>query len=454
MQELFDTQRRFFRTQATRPLRFRRDALKRLRSALHSWETRLADALQADLGKCATESYMCEIGMCLSSISDALSHLNSWAAPKRVHTPLSQFPASSRIIPEPYGVTLVMSPWNYPILLSLDPLIASIAAGNCCVLRPSGSTPHVAQVLHDMLAETFPREHVAVALGGRDVADRLLELDFDYIFFTGSPNIGKKVMQAAALHLTPVTLELGGKSPCIIDSGADIPLAARRIAFGKILNAGQTCVAPDYALIHRSVRDAFAAEFEHAVQEMLGDAPTANASFTHIISRTHFDRLMGLMQGVTVRSGGKGDPDTLRIQPTLLDDVSPESPCMQEEIFGPLLPLIPFDDLTEAEDFVLSRPKPLACYIFTSSSKVEKRLLTSLSSGGVCVNDTIMHLAVHGLPFGGVGQSGMGAYHGKTGFDTFSHAKPVLHRATWLDFPFRYPPFSGWKEKVLRLFLR
>lgn len=454
MDSILDIQRRFFHTRTTRPISYRRRALIRLREALREWEPRLCEALKADLGKSAGESYMCEIGMCLASLSDAISHLRRWAAPKRVHTPLSQFPACSRIVPEPYGVALIISPWNYPILLCLDPLIAALAAGNCCVLKPSRQAPHVTQALADMLGSIFPREYVAVVQGDSSVTDGLLALDFDYIFFTGSPRIGRKIMAAAAEHLTPVTLELGGKSPCIVDKTVSLSLAARRIAFGKITNAGQTCVAPDYLLIHSSVRDAFVAEYTRAVREMLGDAPLSNPDYAHIINRHHFDRLCGLMNDVSVVCGGNADPDSLRIEPTLLAGVKSESACMQEEIFGPLLPIITYDSLDEVEQFVLSRPKPLACYIFTNKRSTEKRLSAVLSAGGICVNDTIVHLAVHSLPFGGVGQSGMGAYHGRTGFDTFSHAKPILHRATWLDLPFRYAPLTPLKERILRFFLR
>ena len=453
MHTLLEQQRAFFRTGCTRPHAFRREALHKLRCALEAWETRLCEALRADLGKSPTESYMCELGLCYSSLSELKSHLRRWMRPRRVPTPLSQFPGSSRVIPEPYGSVLIISPWNYPVLLSLDPLISALAAGNCCVLKPSSQTPHVAAALAEMLGSTFPREYVAVVQGGSEVSDALLAQDFDYLFFTGSPRVGKKVMAAAAQHLTPVTLELGGKSPCIVDASAHIPLAAKRIAFGKITNAGQTCVAPDYLLIHHSVREAFVQEFTRVVREMLGDHPLKNPDYAHILSKRHFDRVRGLMAGVRICSGGGVDEATLRIEPTLLDDVSPESPCMQEEIFGPLLPIITWDSLEEVENFVLSRPKPLACYIFTAQRRVEKRLLASISSGDVCINDTLVHLAVPDLPFGGVGQSGMGAYHGRTGFDTFSHAKGVLRRGTWLDFPFRYPPLSGFKAKLLRFFL-
>lgn len=454
MQDLLQLQRTYFRTGATKSRKSRIKALMNLRGALNAWESRLLAALTADLGKSATEGYMCEVGLCKAAISEAESQLRRWMAPRRVPTPLSQFPGRSFVVPEPYGVALIISPWNYPILLSLNPLISALAAGNCCVLKPSRQAPHVAGVLAEMLGLIFPREHVAVVQGGHEVSDALLEQDFDYIFFTGSPRIGRKVMAAAAQHLTPVTLELGGKSPCIVDETVPLDLAARRIAFGKITNAGQTCVAPDYLFIHSSVRDAFIDEFKRAVQQMLGERPADNTEYAYIVSRHHFDRLRGLMEGVRIEAGGGTNEETLRIEPTLLGDVKPTSPCMQEEIFGPLLPIMTYDKLDEVERFVLSRPKPLACYIFTTSKKTESRLLDSISAGGVCVNDTLVHLAVPGLPFGGVGESGMGAYHGRTGFDTFSHAKGVLRRSTRLDFPFRYLPFNRFKERLLRFFLR
>ena len=454
MQELLDLQKKFFRSGATRPFAFRQESLKRLQCALRENEQELALALRKDLGKSSAESYMCEIGMCLNSVREALKHLKKWTSPRRVSTPLSQFPASSHILPEPYGVALIMSPWNYPILLSIDPLISALAAGNCCVLRFSRSAPNTAETLENMLSAIFPREYVCPVRGDTETAQQLLSLPFDTIFFTGSPGVGKQIMRSAAEHLIPVTLELGGKSPCIVDSSADIPLAARRIAFGKILNAGQTCVAPDYLLIHRSRKEEFCREFARTVREMLGENPTENEDYTHIVSERHFQRLLGLMQGVSIICGGRSEKQRLCIEPALLGNVTPDSPCMEEEIFGPLLPVIPYDSLDEVEEFVLTRPKPLACYIFTQDNTVEKRLLSSISSGGACVNDTVVHLAVPSLPFGGVGESGMGAYHGKTGFDTFSHAKGVLRRATWLDLPFRYAPLTGAKQRILRLFLR
>ncbi len=452
--DIFEAQKSFFLTHETRELSFRREALKRLRDAIREWEPQLTEALHADLGKVAMEAYMSEIGMVLAGLRDTLAHLRRWSRPKRMAAPLAQFPGSCEVIPEPYGVALIVSPWNYPVLLGLDPLVAAIAAGNCAILKPSELAPATSAVLAKMLADTFPQEFVAVVEGGVDESNELLALPFDTIFFTGSPAVGRIVMSAAARNLTPVTLELGGKSPCIIDETADIKLAARRIAFGKILNAGQTCVAPDYVLIARERMDDFIAAYKRAVYHMLGENPLENAALPRIVNQRHYVRIMGLMRGATAAVGGQGNADTLRIAPTLLTDVTPDSPCMQEEIFGPVLPVLPYTKLAEAEAFVLSRPKPLACYIFSKSSRHIKRLKNNLSYGGGCVNDTIVHLAVAGMPFGGVGNSGMGAYHGHAGFRAFSHEKSVLRKGNWLDLPFRYQPYNSFKDWVLRLFLR
>lgn len=452
--ELFDAQRAFFRNRVTADVSYRRQALKRLRQSILLHEDRLCAALQADLGKGAREAYMSEIGMVLSSLSCALRHLRSWTKTRRVSAPMAHFPCSCRVMPEPYGVTLIISPWNYPLLLCLDPLVAALAAGNCCIVKPSEYAPATAAAIRDLLSEIFPRDYVSVVEGESEVSRALAELPFDYIFFTGSTAVGRLVMEAAARHLTPVTLELGGKSPCIIDESAKMGVTARRIAFGKILNAGQTCVAPDYVLVPRKRMDEFVEEFRLAVQEMLGEAPLLNPDYVHIINRRHFDRITALMTGAEMPVGGGANEENLRIEPTLLTGVSADSPCMQEEIFGPLLPVIPYDYLSEAENFVLSRPKPLACYIFTESRRVEQGLLERLSFGGGCVNDTIVHLAAEKLPFGGVGSSGMGAYHGKAGFDTFTHEKSILRKATWLDLPFRYHPISSLGNMMLRFFQR
>lgn len=454
MHDIVESQRKFFLTHVTRDVEFRIRALRKLQQTIREWEPRIAEALHADLGKSAAEGYMCEIGLVLGSLRDTLSHVRKWSKPRRAMASLAHFPSSCRVEADPYGVVLIMSPWNYPVLLCLDPLIAALSAGNCCVVKPSSTTPATSAVLAEMLGCIFPPEYVKVVLGGRENCNALLEEKFDYIFFTGSPNVGHTIMEAAARQLTPVTLELGGKSPCIVDSTANVKVAARRIAFGKILNAGQTCVAPDYLLIHSSRKQEFVSEFREAVMEMLGQHPVQNSQLTHIINSRHFNRLMGLMEDASIVVGGQGDAETLRIEPTLLDDITPASLSMQQEIFGPLLPMLTWDKWEDVEGFVLSRPRPLASYLFTTDKGTEKRFRQHLSFGGGCVNDTIVHLAVHGMPFGGVGDSGMGSYHGKTGFDTFTHYKSILKKANWLDLPFRYQPYNSIKNFLLRLFLR
>ena len=454
MHDIVENQRKFFQTHITREVEFRRRSLKKLQQTIREWEPRISEALHADLGKCATEGYMCEIGLVLGSLRDTLKNLRKWTKPRSVGSSLAHFPSSCHVEPNPYGVVLIMSPWNYPVLLCLDPLIAALSAGNCCVVKPSSTTPATSGVLAEMLSSIFPAEYVKVVLGGRENCNALLEEKFDYIFFTGSPNVGHGIMEAAARHLTPVTLELGGKSPCIVDKTANIKVAARRVAFGKILNAGQTCVAPDYLLIHSSCKDEFVTEFREAVAEMLGDHPVQNDKLTHIITKRHFDRLMGLMADATPVVGGQGNPETLRIEPTLLDGVTPDSASMKEEIFGPLLPMLVWHKWEDVENFVLSRPRPLASYLFTTDKNTENCFRQHLSFGGGCVNDTIVHLAVHGMPFGGIGDSGMGSYHGKDGFDTFTHYKSILKKANWLDLPFRYQPYNKLKASLLRMFLR
>ncbi len=454
MREIVETQRQFFHTHVTRDVAFRIRALKKLQQTIREWEPRISEALHADLGKSATEGYMCEIGLVLGSLRETLKNIRKWSRARRVAASLAHFPSSCRVEADPYGVVLIMSPWNYPVLLCLDPLIAALSAGNCCVVKPSSTTPATSAVLAEMLGSIFPPEYVKVVLGGRENCNALLEEKFDYIFFTGSPNVGHTIMEAAARHLTPVTLELGGKSPCIVDKDCNVKVAARRIAFGKILNAGQTCVAPDYLLIHASRKQEFVTEFRESVAEMLGEHPVQNENLTHIITPRHFERIMGLMNDATPVVGGQGNAATLRIEPTLLDNVTPDSASMQEEIFGPLLPMLSWNKWEDVEGFVLSRPRPLASYLFTTNRETEQNFRQHLAFGGGCVNDTIIHLAVHGMPFGGVGNSGMGAYHGKTGFDTFTHYKSILKKGNWLDLPFRYQPYNKLKSFLLRLFLR
>ena len=450
--EIVARQRAYFLTGATRPLAFRLEALRRLRAALLANEALINDALQQDLNKTAMESYMCETGMVLEELRCHIRHLPQWLRAQRVPTPLAQFHARSFRSPEPHGLTLILSPWNYPIQLCLSPLIGAISGGNCAVVKPSAYAPATSAAIAKLLGETFPPEYIAVVEGGREENCALLEERFDYIFFTGSVAVGKTVMAAAAKHLTPVTLELGGKSPVIVDQTADLKLAARRIAFGKVLNAGQTCVEPDYLLLHRSVKEAFIAQFRAALDEFFpgGDM----SSMPTIISEKHYRRVKGLLDGQRALIGGETDDSRRFIAPTLLDETDPASPIMQEEIFGPVLPMVCFDALDEAIEFIRARPKPLALYLFTADRTAERRVLDSCAFGGGCINDTIIHLATTHMPFGGVGESGMGSYHGRQSFDTFTHWRSIVKKSTWLDLPMRYHPYSDKKLRLIRKFMK
>lgn len=454
IQALVEAQRAYFNTGATLPLAARKAALKRLREAITAREADICAALRADLNKSPTESYMCEIGMTLSELSFVERRLTGWARDRAHLTPLAQFPAKSFTVREPYGVVLVMSPWNYPFLLTMEPLIGAVAAGNCCVVKPSAYSPASSAVIREIIAACFPPELVCVVEGGRAENQSLLDQKFDYIFFTGGVEVGKEVMSKAARHLTPVTLELGGKSPCVVDKTARLELAAKRIIFGKLLNCGQTCVAPDYLLIDRQVKDRFLAYLKRWITVMYGGDALDNEGYVRMVNEKHFRRVMGLIEPDKVVFGGKGDPDTLKIQPTILDNVSPEDPVMREEIFGPVLPVLTFDDVHEALDFVNARPRPLALYLFSQNKTTQELFLRRASFGGGCVNDTIVHLATSRMGFGGVGNSGMGRYHGKDSFDTFSHRKSIVKKSSLLDLPVRYAPYTPARDRLLRLFLR
>ena len=452
MQEIVQRQRAYFATGATRPVERRLEMLRRLEDTVRLREADINAALKADLNKPPMESYMTETGMVLSEIAFLRKHTAAWARPTRVPTPMAQFPARSFILKEPYGVALIMSPWNYPVQLTLEPLAGAIAAGNCAVVKPSAYTPRTSHILAELIAAVFPPEYVTVVEGGRAENSALLEEKFDYIFFTGSVSVGKLVMEKAARHLTPVSLELGGKSPVLIDETANIPLTARRVAFGKCLNAGQTCVAPDYVLIHRSVKEAFLSEYRKAVASFFPGGDYSDMPV--IVNDKHFQRLMGLMEGETAALGGVADPQRRFIPPTVLDEVGWDAPVMQEEIFGPILPVLTYTDLEEAMDAIARRPKPLALYLFTRNPAVERKVLGRLSFGGGCVNDTIIHLATSRMGFGGVGDSGMGSYHGKRSFLAFSHEKSIVKKSTLLDLPMRYRPYTKKKERQVRLFLK
>lgn len=452
MERIVDIQRKYFETGATRPYGVRRDALLNLRKGVLKHQENLQAALKKDLGRSYSESYMAEIGQVLSTIDHTLRHLKKWMRPKHVSASLANFPARPKIVSEPYGVVLVISPWNYPVNLTLMPLVGALAAGNCCVIKPSELSPATSVALTVMIEELFPKELVCVVNGGIEVSQTVLDLHFDYIFYTGGTAVGKVVMEKASRHLTPVTLELGGKSPVIVTKSAPLRLTARRIVFGKCLNAGQTCVSPDYILVEECVHDELISMMKEEIASMYGEEPLDNPDYGKIINRRHFDRVCGLINPEKVVFGGKTDPDTLRISPTILDGVSPEDSVMKEEIFGPVLPVITVRDVDEAYAFVQQRPHPLALYLFTKDRSVEKRVMEGLQFGGGCVNDVLMHVAAHNLPFGGVGYSRMGEYHGIDTFLTFSHRKSILARGTWLDPSLRYQPYTRWKDKLVEWF--
>ena len=454
IEQIVSAQRAYFAKGETLDLSFRRSALTRLKAAILAHENDINAALLADLNKSASETYMCETGMTLAELSYVLAHMNRWAKPCRVLTPLAQFHARSFTVKNPYGVTLIMSPWNYPFMLTMEPLIGALAAGNCCVVKPSAYAPVISSVIRTIISECFPPEYVAVVEGGRRENQALLDQRFDYIFFTGGVTVGKEVMRKAAEHLTPVSLELGGKSPCIVDATAKLDLAAKRLAFGKLLNCGQTCVAPDYLLIDRKVKDEFLALLKKHITAMIGEDALQNEDYVRMVNRRHYDRVLSLIDPAKVVFGGKGDPDSLHIQPTVMDNVTAEDAVMQEEIFGPILPVIAYDSIDGAIAFINEREHPLALYLFSEDKATQERFLHAVPFGGGCINDTIIHLATSRMGFGGVGQSGMGSYHGKKSFDTFSHEKSIVSKSTWMDLPVRYMPYSTIKDKLLRIFLR
>lgn len=451
--KLLEQQRKFFYSGATKEYSYRVNALKALRESLIYYEDEINQALMDDLGKSPYETFITEYGLALQQISSVLRDLKGWMKPRAKSVGVTGFPGKAFELVEPYGLTLIISPWNYPLSLAIQPLIGAIAAGNCAVVKPSELSPHTSNVIEKILSRAFPKEYVATVLGGKEESEQLLEQRFDYIFFTGSTAVGRSIMEKAARHLTPVTLELGGKSPCIITADADIQETAKNIAYGKVMNSGQICIAPDYVLVDETVKEQFCREFARQCKQMIGDALT-NPRYPRIINTRHFDRLERLMEGVTVYSGGRSERSALKIEPTILIDVKPNSPVMQEEIFGPLLPVISCKTLEEALTFVEEREKPLALYLFTKSKNTQKRVLNRLSFGGACVNDTISHITCDGLGFGGVGESGMGAYHGAHSFETFSHRKGIYKKSGLIDMPMRYQPYGDKVGKMLRFLLK
>ena len=447
-------QHAFFASGRTIPVSFRQEQLHKLKRSLLAHEKDLNKALQKDLGKSRMESYMCEVGLTLSELTWMQRHLSSLSAKKRVPTPLAQFAARSFRSPSPYGTVLIMSPWNYPVLLTLEPLIDAIAAGNTAIVKPSAYAPYTCEVMKQIMEECFPQSYVAVVTGGRAENQTLLQQRFDMIFFTGGKTVGREVLRHAAEYLTPVTLELGGKSPCIVDSSAKIKLAARRIVFGKYLNCGQTCVAPDYVLCDKTIRDELVLAIQAEIRRQFGAAPLENPNYGKIVNRKHFERLLGLIDERKLVCGGQNNPDTLRIAPTVLTDVTWEDAVMGEEIFGPILPVLTFDTLEEAIQTVEAHPHPLALYFFSENKTAQSQILNRCRFGGGCINDTIIHLATSAMPFGGVGESGMGGYHGKAGFETFSHYRSIVDKKTWMDLPIRYQNYTALKEKMLHMFLK
>ncbi|NIQ37647.1 MAG: aldehyde dehydrogenase family protein [Proteobacteria bacterium] len=446
-------QRNFFSGLHTIGIDFRLQMLKRLRATIHEYEGKVVEALYDDLRKSPFEAYMTDIGFVKEELNHHLKHLRSWAKPRRVKTPLAHFHSTSFIHSEPYGVVLIIAPWNYPFNLLFVPLIGAISAGNCVVLKPSNYSPNTSAAMAEMIKKTFNGEYISICQGGREMNQALLAEKFDHIFFTGSPSLGKIVMEAASKYLTPVTLELGGKSPCIVDREAKIGLAARRIVWGKFLNAGQTCVAPDYLLVDRTVKNNLIDALKEWIKHFFGKDPEESPDFSRIVNDRHFERLCGLMDKGTIIFGGKTRREKKYIGPTIIDGIKPDDPIMQEEIFGPLFPVLEYEDLREAIAFVNSRPEPLALYFFSQNRRKQSTVLRQVSFGGGCINDTMVHFANPYLPFGGLGNSGMGSYHGKASFDTFSHKKSILRKSNWLDVKVRYAPYKG-KIKQLKTLLK
>ena len=450
-----EAQKKYFRSGETLSIAFRKEMLKKLLSAMEKWEQKLADALWTDLHKSYEEAYLTEISIVKGEIRTHIKNVGKWARKKRVHTPIKLFPSNTHVVKEPLGCSLIISPWNYPVQLLLNPLVGAISAGCTAVLKPSPYVPNVSKVIEDMIADTFDEKYIAVVQGNRVVNTALLDLRWDQIFFTGSPALAKTVMAAAAKNLTPVVLELGGKSPCIIDRKADIAVAAKRLAWGKTLNSGQTCIAPDYILIHKDVKDAFVKAFAAEVKNLHGEDIQADRHYVRMVNDKAFERVTGYFKDGDIIYGGRCDAATRFIEPTLMENVPLDSPLMTEEIFGPVFPIITLDDngkpfIEKVIDFVTSREKPLAFYYFGKESDGWK-VIGRTSSGGGCINDVIMHIANENAPFGGVGNSGMGRYHDKDSFDAFSHTRTIVSTGNWIDLPFRYMPYKmfGLVKKIL-----
>jgi aldehyde dehydrogenase (NAD+) len=449
---VLEAQRRYFRSGATLSFDFRRGQLEKLARLLRENESRINEALAADLGKSPFEAYASEIGFLSSEVGFALKHLASWMRPERVPSPIALFPAKSRIEREPRGVALIIAPWNFPLQLTLGPWIGCLAAGNCAILKPSELAPHASNLIAELLGGNFPKELVAVATGGAETSQALLRLRFDHVLFTGSATVAREVAAAAAKTLTPLTLELGGKNPVIVDFDSDMALAARRIAWAKFMNAGQTCIAPDYVLVPERRKDELVSGIAANVGRFFGEDPRLSKDYGRIVSPRHLDRLTSYLEHGRVTLGGERDRDALYLAPTLLEDASPGSPPLEEEIFGPILPIVTYRALDEAIEIANRHPDPLALYVFSNRKDIQSRVLRQVPSGGAAVNDLVMQFMNPRLPFGGRGMSGIGAYHGRFGFELFSHRKAVVQGSRLLDIPIRYPPYRGklrWLKKLL-----
>ena len=451
MSAMIEKQKEFFNSGKTLPLEFRINQLKRLRDSIERNEKIILEALYKDLRKSEIEAYNSEVLVVTTEVDYVLKRISKWTRPRKVRTPLMHQPAKSLVYPEPAGVVLILAPWNYPFQLTFAPLIGAIAAGNCAVLKPSEYAPHMSAAMAEIIRNDFEQDYITVTEGGVEVSKALLQEKFDHIFFTGSTNVGKMVMRAASQHLTPVTLELGGKSPCIVWKDANIEVTSRRILWGKFMNAGQTCVAPDYLLVHKDVREGLLEALINGIGKFYGPSPQRSKDYARIINQNHFERLIKYLEDGTVLFGGEHDKKDLYISPTLLSDVKQSAPVMQDEIFGPILPIFEFETMEDVIDRIRSKPKPLSLYLFTNDRSVLEAVLRNTSSGGVCINDTVSHIVGSGLPFGGVGESGFGNYHGKASFDTFTHPKSVLRRSFSFDARMKYPPYQVELKKIKRI---
>lgn len=451
IRSLFRKQTQFFQTGHTQSVAYRINALRSLYAAITKYESHIVQALHSDLNKSEFEAYSTEVGFVLREIRFIMKRLRSWTRPQKQRTPLTHLGSKSAIYYEPYGMVLIIAPWNFPFQLSLAPLIGAVAAGNCAIVKPSELAPHTSEIIATVIEEAFSLEHVAAIEGGIETSQMLLHLKFDYIFFTGSERVGKVVMEAAAKQLTPVTLELGGKSPVIIHKDAHLKLAAKRIAWGKFINAGQTCIAPDYIFVHHAVKTHFIQLLKEAIQQLYGPHPLANESYTRIVNEQHFHRLLNYMREGEVVIGGSSDPEKLLIEPTVITKVTPDCQLMNDEIFGPIIPIINYEHVEHAIEYINSHPKPLALYLFTSNKPLQRQVLSQVSFGGGCINDTLFHVTNPYLPFGGVGSSGIGAYHGRSSFELFSHRKSILKQTTLFDLPVRYPHVKHNLKLIKRL---